>query len=132
MVFLDFAKINIPQTNSNGAILYTTTFPCMLFFVPIGSRMEDDSAVGLYVDNYFTDTDGGQADLYLYFSEATLGSGLDLNRSNIRSGFGSDSSYPQQNTNTMVISPSGKNIRAFIENSSDRIGGTLYVFRLPE
>jgi hypothetical protein len=125
MVFIDFAKVDIPQTNSNGSILYSTTFPCMLFFVPIGSRMEDDAPVGLYVDNYFTDTDGGQADLYLYYSRAAGSAPLNLNRDN--SGGGNES-Y----TNTMVIAPSGKNIRAFIANSSDRIGGTLYVFRLPE
>jgi hypothetical protein len=126
MIFLDYEKINVPQTNTNNALIYTTPYLCMMFFVPIGSRMEDDAPVGLFVQNYFTDTDGGEARFYLYYSRALTGSTLLLNR------MGPASSGETFYGNVPAIVPSGKNIRAFIANSSDRIGGTLYVFRIPE
>ena len=123
MVFIDYLKVDVPQTNANNAIVYTTSFLCMAFFVPIGSRMEDDAPVGLFVDDYFIDTDSGRADFYLYYSRAVGNAQLPLNAP------GSDHPW---GSNVPAIIPSGKNIRAFIANSSDRIGGTLHIFRLPE
>ncbi len=119
MIFTNYKVVNIPQTNSeSGTVVYTTTALCMLFFIPIGSRMEDDTEVRLYINNYFTDTDGGQADLHLYNSQASTSSPLDLNRLT-------------HNHNSMVMCPSGKSIVARVGDNSDRIGGTLYVFELP-
>lgn len=124
---LNYQVIDIPQTNANNAIVFTTTALCLMFFIPTGSRMEDDSPVGLFVDNYFVDTDGGQADLYLYYSRAGGNAPLNLNQPVFD---GDGSSIPVHGSNTMIMCQPGKNIRAFIANSSDRIGGTLYVFPL--
>lgn len=118
--FTNYKKINVPQTNSNNAVVYTTTAKCMLFFIPIGSRMEDDAAVGLYVQDWYIDTDSDNIDFYLHYSQG-ISDGT-LNRGTVGSDNGS---------NTPCVCDAGKNIRAFIANSSDRIGGTLYVFELP-
>jgi hypothetical protein len=122
--FSNYKKITVAAGGSNGQIVYTTTSDCLVAFLPTGAFMEDDAPIGLYVDNYFTDSDGGQADLYLYYSKAATNAPLSLNIDNSSTGL---ESY----TNTMNIVPSGKNIRRLIANSSDKIGGTLYVFELP-
>ena len=121
---LNYTTINVAQTNSNAALLYTTTALSIMFFIPIGSRMEDDLPVGIYVDSYFIDSDGGEAHLYLYHSRATTSSFLGLNASL------TTTAADAPNTNSMVLVPSGKNIRALVTDSSDKIGGTLYVFPL--
>lgn len=123
--FNDYKTIFFGPINGNGTVVYTTTSLCMVYFVPYGPYMEDDSPIGLYVDNYFTDSDGGQADNYIYYSKAVTRSPLNLNVPQ------SDISTSSFGTSNSVIVPSGKNIKAFIGDSSDKIGGTLYVFGLP-
>lgn len=131
MVFLDYITVDVPANNSNGSIVYTTTYRCIVFFEPIGARMEDDDPIGLYVDNYLTDSDGGQADLYLYYSRAVTSTALQLNGNTVAQASGSSHIHFTSSITPAMIQ-SGKNIRTFIGDSSDKIGGTLHIFRLPE
>jgi hypothetical protein len=114
MVFLDYDTIDIPVTNSSSLVDYTTSYKCLVHFEPIESRMEDDSFARCWVEGYYRDTDTDDADLTLFNSSGT-----------------SDFNQTVDNRGLIVV-PSGKNIRVGVGDSSDRIGGTLYVFRLPE
>lgn len=118
--FTNYKVIDCPTTNGNGFLYYTATAKCVVFFMPIGSRMEDDSPVGLQVPNYFLDTDSQWSSLMLFFSWANgqlnQVDGIDPGRSNVLvPGF---------------LEP-GHEVRAIVANNTDRIGGTLYVFELP-
>lgn len=118
--FNNYKVINVPTINSEGGVvIYTTTATSLVYFVPIGSRMEDDTRVDVFVNSYFVDTDGGSARLFLYSSQASVSSANFLNYSGA------------QNTNVGHIVPAGKQIYARVGDDSDRIGGTLYVLELP-
>jgi hypothetical protein len=111
--------INLGTTNTSGTTILTTTTRCQLFFEPIGSRMECDQSVGIFVDNYFTDTDGRESDPWLFQASSSTGS-TSMNRS------GDFDSY----IHTTLIVPSGKNIRTFLNQNTDRIGGRLHVWEM--
>ena len=118
--FNNFKKIDVPTINSeSGVVIYTTTAVSLVYFLPIGSRMEDDTRVDVFVNNYFTDTDGGVAAFFLYSSQAAVGNPNYLNFTGA------------YNTNVPAIVPAGKQIYARVGDNSDRIGGTLYVLELP-
>ncbi len=125
--FKNYQVIDIPTTNSeSGVVVFTTSATSLLFFVPIGSRMEDDTPVSIFVRDYFTDTDGGDADLFLYRSKATTATRLSLNA--VATDFGGNTT---NNVNVGQIVPAGKQVVARVGDNSDRIGGTLYVLELP-
>lgn len=112
---LNFTTIDCPVTN--GSVLYyTTTAVCMVAFMPIGSRMEDDSPVGVYIKNHWVDTDGEGNNVFLSYSQG--GASTSLNRDGFPGTF------------QMAICPAGREIFSYVSNSSDRVGGTLYVFPL--
>lgn len=122
--FEDYVRVNVPQTNSNNAIVYTTTFDCMVFFMPRGSNMETDRPCGLFVDDFYNDTDGDECQPWLFYASDSSTFGGDTGLGGSRVNF---SNY----LNIPMMIPAGKNIRAFIGDSSDRLGGTLHVYKLP-
>ena len=118
--FNEYKVIDVPVTNSeSGTVIYTTTATCLLYFMPKGNRMEDDTPVEVFVNSYFTDTDGGVARLYMYRSQASTNNNLFLNYTSAG------------NVNVPVIAPAGKQVYARVGDNSDRIGGTLFVMELP-
>lgn len=124
MPFIDYITVDVPTTNSeSGALIYTTQYRCMIFFVPIGSRMEDDSPAWLYVEDWYIDTDSDNVDFYLHSSQGTV----DAQINNVI-----DTGNSRANQNQPCICESNKRIIAKVGDNSDRIGGTLHIFRLPE
>ena len=121
MIFTNYRVIDVPVTNGTTTP-FTTTSLSLVFFVPTGNRMEDDSPVGVYVANTFTDTDGGSANLWLYYSQAGTSATNQLN---------SPGHANQNNFQIGNIVPAGKQIKTYVGNSSDIVGGTLYVLELP-
>lgn len=136
--YTNFKVVDVPQTNANGQILYTTSKRSIIWFMPRGANMESDSPVGIYIEQHFIDTDGQISDPFIFF----------IHDAKPRTDTQSSSSHDHQlNTpgflnavsqqhgtylNIPSIVDGGKNIRAYIADSSDRFGGTLYVFELPE
>jgi len=122
-IFTNLNIVDVPQTNTNGATLFTTTATSIIHFLPDGTKMEDDRPVGIYVENLWTDTDGHQQDPFLFLSAKDqtftqyLGTGnraLNVNSSLVM-------------TMTSMVVPAGKTLKAYINDSSDRLGGALYI-----
>lgn len=119
--FNNYKKVSFgPIASEAGVTVYTTTSLSLIYFIPYGPYMEDDTPIEVYVNNYFTDSDGGVAAIWLYRSYAPLNNQLFLNFA----GLG--------HVNVPVIVPAGKNVIARVGDNSDKIGGTLYILELPE
>lgn len=112
-----------PIASESGAVIHTTTATSLIYFIPYGPYMEDDTPIEVYVSSYFVDSDGGSASMWIYRSHASGSSTLYLN-------YGYDEIL-KTGTNVGVMVPAGKNIIARVGDNSDKIGGTLYVLELP-
>lgn len=117
---LNYTTVDCPTKNSNGFVYYTTTDWCLIAFNPIGSRMEDDSPVGVFIENMWIDTDGDGNQVYLHYSQGT--STALVNQPSATTG--------NHGSQQVVLCPPGKLIKSYCPNSTDRVGGTLYVFPL--
>lgn len=124
--FTNYLKIDVPATNSNGLILHTTSADSMVYFTPIGARIEDDEPIGIYVEQMWVDTDGHPNHPFLFYSAASAFVPDHIGTGQVASANGNPSL-----TMTSMIVPSGKNIRTWLVDNTDLIGGTLYVFELP-
>ena len=120
---VSYTAVDVPLGNANGQVVYTAPVTSLVFFVPYGPSMEDDAPVGLYIENFYVDSDGGPAQNFIHYSQGTTSQNVWLN-ANIDDGTG------PRGSNTPVIIPAGKSIKRYITDSSDKIGGTLYVFPL--
>lgn len=133
----NYKVIDVPTTNSGGLLIYTTTADSLCWFMPIGSRMEDDTAAFVRASNVFVDTDGGPCDIYLWWSLGGTSTRLNANDPSVIQGSsnsgGGNVSFSFQGAAHQAVSfiPAGINIFAGVGDSSDRIGGTLYVMELP-
>lgn len=135
--FKDYKRVDVPQTNANGALLYTTVATSMVFFVPRGSNMESDAQVGIYIENLFVDTDGQNAFPYIFAIHDATGRTESTNENFTSDTFSGSGGVPFSHDfgkylNSPHIIPAGKNLRAWIGDSSDRLGGTLHVFEIAE
>lgn len=119
MPFFRYQRINVGTSNTSGTTIYTTTETSLVFFEPIGSRMECDELVGVFVDNYFTDQDGREAEPWL-FAASESNAFTNMNRSGDYDGY----------IHTTLVVPSGKSIRLFLNDNTDRIGGRLHVWSM--
>lgn len=134
--FQDYIRVSIPKTEITETALYTTTYDCMIMFVPKdGLIYPRDSGVGVYVENLFNQEpiqSGGVAPVspYLFFCSRNETGPIPGTTSGTQTRNGSTSGGVNQYLNTAMILPPGKTLKSFNDGGTD-LAGTLHIFRLP-
>lgn len=109
-------KITVPRITTNNDTVFTAIRDSLVAFVPRGSDMRHQKLVTLYIDEYYTDTQGTTHDKVIFSADK-------LNNPSTKVLIA---------VNDAVLLPDNKTIKAFIQDDNDDyIGGTLYVWEIP-
>jgi hypothetical protein len=112
--FLDYVTVDVPTKGTGDHLLYTTSYPCMVYYTPIASRSNYINRAGVYVNDLDPEFGPLGGDVNLYFAPVNV------------TNPGPDD-FKQWRS---LLVPAGKQIRANVGGGST-LGGTIHIFRLP-